>query len=106
VSSDIKPAFDTVCEQYKLNTTDFTIGLQTTDSVPVLEKTMAGQGIAFVSKSLVFEKLKEGTLINLFDFSTTSPISLYLVAPPHHFQWKKVQKFERWLQHLFIQTSK
>ncbi len=106
VSSDIKPAFDTFCEQYKLNKKDFTIGLQTTDSVPVLEKTMVGQGIAFVSKSLVFEKLKAGTLINLFDFSTTSPISLYLVAPPHHFQWKKVKKLEHWLQNLFDQTDK
>lgn len=105
VSSDIKPAFDTFCEQYKLSKEDFTIGLQTTDSVPVLEKTIAGQGIAFVSKSLVLEKLKAGTLINLFDFSTTSPISIYLVAPPHHFQWQKVKKFESWLYTLFEQDN-
>jgi len=104
VSSDIKPAYDTFCQQYNLSPTDFTIGLRTTDSVPVLEKTMAAQGIAFVSKSLVFEKIQAGTLINLFEFSTKSPISLYLVAPPHHFQWSKVKKFELWLDELFKNT--
>ncbi len=97
VSSDIKPAFMSFCKEYDLNEHNFTIGLQTTDSVPVLEQTLAGQGFAFVSKSLVFEKLKSGTLINLYDFSVQSPISIYLVAPPHHFQWKKVKKLEEWL---------
>jgi LysR family glycine cleavage system transcriptional activator len=105
VSSDLKPAFEKFCDQYNINQDDFTVGLQTTDSGPVLEKTMAGQGIAFVSKSLVFEQLKRGTLINLFDFIDTSPISLYLVAPPHHFQWKKVQKLEAWLRTIFEQPS-
>ncbi len=101
ISSDLKPAFEQFCDQYKLNLNDFNISLQTTDSVPVIEKAIAGQGICFVSKSLVFERINEGTLINLFDFSANSPISLFLVAPPRNFEWEKVKKFEAWLTTLF-----
>jgi len=101
ISSDLKPAFEQFCNQYKLNPNDFKISLQTTDSVPVIEKAIVGQGMCFVSKSLVFEHINEGTLINLFDFSSHSPISLFLVAPPRNFQWEKVKKFEAWLNGLF-----
>ncbi|XPF92938.1 LysR substrate-binding domain-containing protein [Colwellia sp. RE-S-Sl-9] len=101
ISSDLKPAFELFCNQYKVTVDDFKISLQTTDSVPVIEKTIAGQGMCFVSKSLVFERIKEGTLINLFEFSANSPISLFLVAPPKNFQWEKVKKFEAWLKVLF-----
>lgn len=101
ISSDLKPAFEQFCNQYKLNSNDFEISLQTTDSVPVIEKAIVGQGMCFVSKSLVFERTNEGTLINLLDFSAHSPISLFLVAPPRNFQWEKVKKFEAWLNGLF-----
>lgn len=101
ISSDLKPAFERFCSQYKLNPNDFNITLRTTDSVPVIEKAIAGQGICFVSKSLVFDRIHEGTLINLFEFSVESAISLFLVAPPRNFQWSKVQKFETWLSTLF-----
>lgn len=100
ISSDITPAFEQFCNEYKLSAQDFEIGLQTTDAVPVIEKALSGQGMCFVSKSLVFERLNEGTLINLFDFSARSPISLFLVAPPKNFQWEKVKKFETWLKFL------
>ena len=66
----------------------------------MVEKTISGQGISFVSKSLVFERLKEGSLINLFGYSARSPISLFLVAPARNFQWEKVKKFEEWLKTL------
>lgn len=102
ISSDLKPAFEQFCDQYKLNSNDFEISLQTTDSVPVIEKAIAGQGMCFVSKSLVFERINEGTLINLLGFSAHSPISLFLVAPPRNFQWEKVKKFEAWLNGLFM----
>lgn len=101
ISSDLKPAFEQFCDQYKLNSNDFEISLQTTDSVPVIEKAIAGQGLCFVSKSLVFDRVNDGTLINLFQFSVEGPMALYLVAPPRNFQWAKVQKFEAWLTTLF-----
>ena len=101
ISSDITPAFEQFCSEYKLSAQDFEIGLQTTDAVPVVERALSGQGMCFVSKSLVFERLNEGTLINLFDLSSRSPISLFLVAPPKNFQWEKVKKFEAWLSVLF-----
>lgn len=100
ISSDIKPAFEQFCHQYKLSAKSFEISLQTTDAVPVVEKSMSGQGMCFVSKSLVFERLREGSLINLFDYSARSPISLFLVAPARNFQWEKVKKFEVWLNKL------
>jgi len=100
VSSDIKPAYEQFCYQYKLLPENFNVALHTTDSVPVVEKTISGQGISFVSKSLVFERLKEGSLINLFGYSARSPISLFLVAPARNFQWEKVKKFEEWLKTL------
>lgn len=102
ISSDIQPAFNQFCVQYKLKPKDFTFGLQTTDAVPVVEKSMMGQGMSFVSKSLVFERINDGTLINLFDFSVQSSFSLYLVAPLRNFQWEKVKKFETWLNGLFV----
>lgn len=100
ISSDIEPAYEQFCYQYKLLAKDFNIALHTTDSVPVVEKTISGQGISFVSKSLVFERLKEGSLINLFGYSARSPISLFLVAPAKNFQWEKVKNFEAWLKKL------
>lgn len=101
ISSDITPALEQFCSEYKLSAQDFEIGLQTTDAVPVVERALSGQGMCFVSKSVVFDRLNEGTLINLFDFSARSPISLFLVAPPKNFQWEKVKKFEAWLKVLF-----
>lgn len=101
VSSDLKPAFEQFCEQFKVNVNDFNISLQTTDSVPLVEKTIAGQGMCFVSKSLVFDRIKDGTLINLFEFSAVSPFSLFIVAPARNFEWEKVKRFEAWLKGLF-----
>lgn len=100
ISSDIKVAYEQFCYQYNVSQKDFNIALHTTDSVPVVEKTISGQGISFVSRSLVFERLKDGSLINLFDYSAKSPISLFLVAPARNFQWEKVKKFEGWLKTL------
>jgi len=100
ISSDIKPAFAQFCNENNVSSNDFNIALRTTDAVPVVEKTISGQGISFVSKSLVFERLQEGSLINLFSFSVNSPISLFLVAPARNFQWEKVKKFEIWLNKL------
>ncbi len=60
------------------------------------------QGMAFVSRVLVEENLKQGQLINVLDYAYDNPRTLYLVAPSHHFSWPKVKRFESWLKSLFL----
>lgn len=99
-SSDIQEAIDDFCSTYKIKRSELTSKLKTTDSVPLIQNALAGQGITFVSKILVAEHLRSGNLVNVLDYAFETPNTLYLVAPEHHFQWGKIQKFEKWLTNL------
>lgn len=100
-SSDIQEAIVDCCIKFNLNKNDLKPSLKTTDALPIIQQTLAGQGIAFVNKVLVDQYLRTGQLINLFDYVYENPRTLFLVAPPHHFKWEKVQRLELWLKQLF-----
>lgn len=70
------------------------------DSTPALVgAVLAGQGVAMVRRSLVIDYLRNGQLVQLFDFSHACEWTYYMVAPEYHFSFPKVQAFEKWLIH-------
>ncbi|MCJ8318044.1 MAG: LysR substrate-binding domain-containing protein [Colwellia sp.] len=101
ISSDIQAAIADCCAKFNINKKDLKVTLKTTDALPIIQNTLAGQGIAFVSKVLVEQYLRTGQLINIFNYVYDDPRTLFLVAPPHHFKWNKVQRLELWLKQLF-----
>ncbi len=100
-SSDIQEAIDDCCAKFGFVKADLNTCLRTTDALPIIQNVLAGQGIAFVSRALVNKNIQSGQLLNLLDYAFDSPRTLYLVAPPHHFNWPKVKRFEQWAQKLF-----
>lgn len=100
-SSDIQEAVTDCCHRFGVKESELKITLKTTDALPIIQTTLAGQGIAFISKALIKDNLKQGQLINVLEYVYHSPRTLYLVAPPHHFNWSKVKRFELWLKTLF-----
>jgi len=101
ISSNIQEAIDDCCLKFNIDKKDFKVSLKTTDALPIIQNTLAGQGITFVSKVLIEQYLRSGQLINIFDYVYDNPRTLYLVAPPHHFKWDKIRRFELWLKELF-----
>lgn len=101
-SSDIQEAVIDYCYHFSVEKSHLNSCLRTTDALPIIQSAIAGQGIAFVSRTLVNKNLQSGQLINILDYAYTSSRTLYLVAPAHHFAWHKVQQFEKWLKALFL----
>ncbi|SFB89878.1 LysR substrate-binding domain-containing protein [Pseudoalteromonas denitrificans] len=99
-SSDIQEAINDCCKQFDIKRSRLKSRLKTTDALPIIQSALAGQGIAFVSKVLVDEHLRNGNLINVLNYYFDNPRSLYLVAPAHHFSWDKVKRFETWITKL------
>ncbi|MFT5755847.1 MAG: LysR family glycine cleavage system transcriptional activator [Alteromonadaceae bacterium] len=104
ISSNIQEAIDDCCLRFSIKKKDFKVTLKTTDALPIIQNALAGQGITFVSKVLVEQYLRTGQLINIFDYVYDNPRTLFLVAPPHHFKWDKIQRFELWLKQLFSRS--
>lgn len=101
-SSDIQEAISDCCQQFHIERTELHSTIRTTDALPIIQNVLAGQGIAFVSRALVNHNIKMGQLVNVFDYAYASSRALFLVAPEHHFNWPKVQRFEQWAKALFI----
>jgi len=101
-SSDIQEAIDDCCKQFHVKKSKLHSSLRTTDALPIIQNVLAGQGIAFVSRALVNKNIQSGQLVNIFDYAFASSRALFLVAPAHHFNWQKVQRFEQWVKTLFI----
>ncbi|WP_281558424.1 LysR substrate-binding domain-containing protein [Thalassomonas sp. RHCl1] len=99
-SSDIEEAVADFCLRYQVKRDRLKAKLKTTDAVPIIQHVLAGQGMAFVSKVLVAEHIKNGNLVNVLDYAYITPKTLYLVAPAHHFHWEKIKRFEAWLKSL------
>jgi len=100
-SSDIQEAINDCCQKFKFNKAELRSRIRTTDALPIIQNVLAGQGIAFVSRALVNHNIKMGQLVNIFDYAYASSRALFLVAPEHHFNWPKVQRFEQWAKTLF-----
>ena len=105
ISSNIQEAIDDFCIKFNIKKKHFKVNLKTTDALPIIQNTLAGQGLTFVSKVLVEQYLNTGQLIRLCDYVYDNPRTLFLVAPPHHFKWDKIQRFESWLKQLFNRSQ-
>ena len=97
-SSDIEEALDDFVNQFHIQREDLSVTLRTTDALPIVQHALAGKGMALVSKALVNDFIKEGTLINVLNYQFNSDRTLYLVAPKAQFALKKTQNLEAWLK--------
>ncbi|WCN11056.1 LysR substrate-binding domain-containing protein [Marinomonas mediterranea] len=81
--------------------------LKVSDATILIEALLSGQGISMIRFSLVYDLIKKGQLISPLPFYMKSTYHFYLVAPPSHFKYEKVQKFRNWLKNEVkeIQTS-
>jgi LysR family transcriptional regulator, glycine cleavage system transcriptional activator len=98
-SSDILSAWLAFYQRYKLDESQLKRALQTDDStLTILEAALAGQGMAMLRYSLIYQQLNRGQLVKVLDFEHPCDYNYYLVAPAHHFNRKKVQVFAAWLK--------
>ena len=101
-SSDIMPAWKSFYQLHRINPDVGRNALHVDDSsVTIIEAALAGQGIAMVRNSLIFEQLEKGQLVKLFNFSFKCHYAYYLVAPEAHFKREKIQCFSNWLERMF-----
>lgn len=89
--------FRQACRRYDVNHKDLVASIRTNNSMIMLEHAIDSKGFTMVNKGLAAKYLLSGELIQVLDFVQTSPWSLYLVAPEHHFAWRKVKLFQEWL---------
>ncbi|WP_166425239.1 LysR substrate-binding domain-containing protein [Paraglaciecola sp. 20A4] len=106
-SSDVMPAWDQFYAQHTILPNNEQSALQVDDSsITIIEAALAGQGVAMIRHSLIYEQLERGQLVKLFDFSFDCHYAYYLVAPPAHFTREKVQQFSSWLEEMFDEIPK
>jgi len=72
--------------------------MRISDSAMLVEALLAGQGLAVVRHSIVYELLHKGQLVQALPQVFKSTFDYYLVAPGDHFQRPKVRRFEQWLR--------
>lgn len=72
--------------------------LYVSDASILIEAILAGQGIALMRYSLVYEQLDKNLLCCPLPFYMESDYALYLVAPEWHFRRVKISSFEAWLR--------
>lgn len=106
-SGDILPAWEQFYAQHNLQPTIGPNALQVEDStLTIVEAALAGQGVAMLRHSLIYEQLARRQLVRLFDFSYPCEYAYYLVAPQQHYTRQKVQLFSNWLIEMFEQIPK
>jgi LysR family glycine cleavage system transcriptional activator len=96
-SPQTRVIFNKACDHYGVNSTQLTAAIRSNNSMILIEHALAGKGYTFINRGLVAQYLLNGELIQVLDFEETSPWSLYLVAPEHHFNWQKVIQFKDWI---------
>ncbi|GAB3023133.1 LysR substrate-binding domain-containing protein [Bowmanella dokdonensis] len=97
VSGDDQQALGLFMQENHLQLTDCNVALQSQDSSLIIEAALAGQGLALVRHSLVYELIQRGLLARVNDFQCASLYSYYLVAPQRYFEREKIRQFQQWL---------
>jgi LysR family transcriptional regulator, glycine cleavage system transcriptional activator len=98
-SGDFRVAWQQFFDTHGLLGDKYRRVLQVEDSTTtIVEAALAGQGMAMVRHSLVYEQIQKRQLVKLFDFEFSSDYSYFLVAPEHHFEQEKIRCFETWLR--------
>lgn len=63
-----------------------------------IQAAMSGLGVALAWRSLVFDELRSGKLVHLFDAVLPTNRAYYLVTPEHRREVGKIIVFRNWLQ--------
>lgn len=103
-SSDVIPAWEHFYAQHSITPNNALSALQVDDSsITIIEAALAGQGVAMLRHSLIYEQLERGQLVKLFNFSFACQYAYYLVAPEANFARAKVKQFSSWLEAMFAE---
>lgn len=98
-SADMLQAWQAFFDRYQLDGKVLKRALQTDDStLTILEAALAGQGMAMLRYSLIYQQLAKNQLVKVLDFEHACDFNYYLVAPEHHFKRAKIIEFEGWLK--------
>jgi LysR family glycine cleavage system transcriptional activator len=98
-SGDFRVAWQQFFDTHGLDGGKYRRVLQVEDSTTtIVEAAIAGQGMAMVRHSLVYQQIQKQQLVKLFDFEYSSDYCYFLVAPTHHFEQQKIRCFENWLR--------
>jgi LysR family glycine cleavage system transcriptional activator len=98
-SHDIRAAWQNFFSTHNISGENYKKALSVENSsVTIVEAALAGQGIAMVRYSLIYQQLRREQLVQLFDYMYPCSYAYYLVAPKHHFMRQKVLQFEQWLK--------
>ncbi|WP_340678869.1 LysR substrate-binding domain-containing protein [Paraglaciecola sp.] len=98
-SADMLQAWQVFFERYQLDGKALKRALQTDDStLTILEAALAGQGMAMLRYSLIYQQLAKNQLVKVLNFEHACDFNYYLVAPEHHFKRTKIIAFENWLK--------
>ena len=76
--------------------------LRFTDASLLIDAVLAQQGIGLVRKSLALDLIHTGQLMQCHPYEMAASYAYFLVAPPSHFQWPKVQVFMQWLKDALV----
>jgi LysR family glycine cleavage system transcriptional activator len=71
----------------------------------IVEAALAGQGMAMLRYSLVYQQLQRKQLVKLFDYEYACEYGYYLVAPAHQFDLPKIQQFEQWIKQQILEIQ-
>lgn len=71
----------------------------------IVEAALAGQGMAMLRYSLIYQQLQRKQLVKLFEYEYACEYAYYLVAPVHHFEQQKIQQFEQWIKQEMLQIK-
>jgi LysR family glycine cleavage system transcriptional activator len=98
-SSDIRSAWQHFFEVNGIKEERYRRALQVEDSSSmIVEAALAGQGMAMLRYSLIYQQLERGQLVQLFDYEQKCDYAYYIVAPGHYFKRHKIACFEAWLR--------
>lgn len=87
---------DNCCRYFAIARQTLVPTIKANNAVPLIQSALEGRGIMLNNRSLMEDHIRSGKLLLLLDYCAPSPHSLYLVGPPQHFQWPKVQQFKQW----------
>jgi LysR family glycine cleavage system transcriptional activator len=105
-SSDIRLAWQHFFKLQGLDGDQYTRVLRVEDSSHmIVEAALAGQGMAMLRYSLVYQQLQRKQLVKLFDYEYACEYGYYLVAPAHHFELPKIQQFEQWIKQEILEIQ-
>ena len=104
ICPDAESAWAALLQKFDISSDDHQPFLEIDNAALVLQTVLSGQGIAVLRKQLLGNTIELGQLSLFPDFEQQCNYAYYFVAPKHHFERDKIQRFLAWLKGEFNQA--